>query len=165
VEKQWYLVTLAHGDFVAFLSLCLNRATSARLYFPDEPELGRGKQVFCSMPRATVSKWNGMDKCVMASFPLDPIAMELLRPWLDSNEERQSLWKYDFLSGDELFLRVEDFGVCLVLASLSDLKEFESRGLDTRLWESVSLTGEPGLTTERISDEELRRMREDLEQG
>lgn len=163
MEKQWYLVTLAQGDFAAFLSLCLDRASYARLYFPDESELGHGKQLFCSLPTATVAPWSGMEKCLMASFPLDSISTELVRAWLDPNDERQSLWKYDLWSGDGLFLRVEDFGVCLVLASPSDLKEFQSRGLDTRLWESVNLSGEPGLTTQPLSEEELRRMRDDLE--
>lgn len=165
MEKKWYLANMKDDEVSSdFLSLCMERATSFRAYFPDDPDLIRGKEVFCSLPDATSQAWEGMRGCVVVSAPLDFLSRELLRSWMDRDGERRPLWQYEFLDGDEVFLRVEDFSVYLVHAAQDDLQAFQERGIDTNLWGVINLEGDAGITVQPFSEEELRGLAEDLHQ-
>jgi hypothetical protein len=164
VEKQWYRVTMADEDNLsAFLSLCLDRATSFLAYFPEDPYLGSGKEVFCSLPRSSVTVWDGMANCAKVTAPLDFVSKELLRCWMASTEERNPLWQYELRDSEEVFFRAEDFSLYMVFASSEEMLAFRQRGIDTSMWEPIDLKGQEGIVAEQWSDEEIQQLRDDLE--
>lgn len=163
MEKQWYLVSMKDMDKEAeFVSLCLNRATAFRAYFPDDSELGGRKGVFVTLPNASVAAWEGMDGCVVVSAPLDFVSREIFRSWMTATEERKPLWQYELLEHDDVFFRAEDFFLYMVLASRTEVQEFQQQGIDTSMWHPIDLRGQEGVATEPWSDEEIRQLREDL---
>ncbi len=163
MAEQWYLVTMAdEEDAARFLYSCLDRATSFRAYFPDDPHLGGGKDLFSTLSLGVVTEWAGMASCLMVSAPLDFVSRELVKLWLVPNDDRKPLWQYEFLEDDKVFFRVEDFSVHMLLASESEVLDFQRGGIDISMWEPISLEGESGIVAQPFSSQELQELGEAL---
>lgn len=165
MEEKWYLVTVKANESVApFLALYLATATSFRAYFPEESELAAGKQPFADLPEATLSPWHGMPNCSCVEAPLSPSARALMAEWILPTTGHRPLWQYELLQDGRIILRVEDFSVYMVRVSEADLAGLSNHGIDTSLWEPITLQAQPGVKIESFTADDLRLLRNELEQ-
>lgn len=162
--EKWYLVTVRPSESVAsLLTLCLTRATSVRAYFL-EGELGAGKSRFAALPEASLAPWDGMAGCVRVEAPLSPSARALMAEWILPTRDQRPVWRYEILQDGRIILRVEDFSGYMVQASEADLAGLSSHGIDTSLWEPITLQAQLGVKPESFTDDDVRLLRDELGQ-
>ncbi|WP_229458329.1 hypothetical protein [Nostoc sp. CHAB 5715] len=56
------------------------------------------------------------------------------------------LWSYELVNDIEVLLRIEDFSVWMVFATLSELQSLEKQNIPVSQWQEISFEPEEGVT-------------------
>lgn len=123
--------------------------------------LNAGKQEFLNLPTRTISAYEGMDNSIEVTGELNMVARELFQTFMAPSFDgwKPDLWSFQFLKGNDVMLRVEDFTVGLLFLEESEVEDLLAQGVSvdgTNLEEIDSLSAEV-----RQSDVEVVRLSKD----
>ncbi len=98
----------------------------------DEEGLNAGKRVFLTMPSLTITPYAGMENSIEATGELNTAAREAFQTFMAPafQGETPDLWSFQFLQGETVMLRVEDFTVALLFLEESEVEELLAQGVD-----------------------------------
>lgn len=82
-------------------------ATCFEARFPDDPDLGEGKEQFSRLPGVTEEPWEGMEGAVKIRGEMTPEARSLFLAIAGDGDIR--LWDFILYEGDRKLLAVDDF--------------------------------------------------------
>ena len=98
----------------------------------DEDGLNAGKPQFLETPSITVSPYGGMENSIEATGELNMAARETFLIYMEPSFHgyKSDLWSFQFLKGNDVMLRVEDFTVGLLFLEESEVEELLAQGID-----------------------------------
>ena len=111
--------------------------------FDTDEGLNAGKQAFLNVPSITISPYEGMENSIEVTGKLNRVARELFLTYTapSFHGEKPDLWSFQFLKGNNVMLRVEDFTVCLLFLEESDVEDLLAQGVDgTNMQETDSFS-------------------------
>jgi hypothetical protein len=126
----------------------MERSDNFKIIFQGEKddttagELNTGKKEFLNLPLLAISTYAGMENSIELAGELNKAAQELFQNFMASsfNGLKPDLWSFQFLKGNLVNLRVEDFSVGLLFLDESELEDLTSRDIDTKNLEEVDLS-------------------------
>jgi hypothetical protein len=94
--------------------------------------LNAGKREFLSMPSITVSPYDGMENSIQVTGELDMAARKIFLTYMESAFEgyKPDLWSFQFLVGNDVILRVDDFSDGLLFLEDSEVEDLFALGVD-----------------------------------
>jgi len=94
--------------------------------------LNAGKQEFLNLPTRTISPHEGMDNSIEVTGELNMVARELFLTFMAPSFDgwKPDLWSFQFLKGNDVMLRVEDFTVGLFFLEESEVEDLLAQGVD-----------------------------------
>ncbi len=94
--------------------------------------LNAGKREFLNMPSITISAYEGMENSIEVTGELNEAARELFQTFMAPAFQgwKPDLWSFQFLKGNEVLLRIEDFTVGLLFLEESDVEDLLARGVE-----------------------------------
>ena len=97
-----------------------------------EAGLNVGKREFLQMPSITISPYEGMENSIEVTGELNKAARELFLSFMDPSfhGETSRLWSFQFLQGNKVMLRVEDFTVALLFLEQGELEDLLVLGVN-----------------------------------
>lgn len=143
----------------AILRLFLARANTYKAVFPDggEGDLAAGRADCLALDGATIVPWWGMADSSEVSGPLNDAAKALfLSPGL-------RLWHFELWQNDELVLSLEDFTLCIVHVSATELDDLKALITEPNLLEAINLRRDPGIQPVTMTSEEMDFLIEQLQ--
>lgn len=155
-RKAYLVHGLPEDLWQGVVEFYLHRAESFKVRFPNDEELGCGKNDFLSLDSIKVSPWAGMNDAIEV-FGL--LTQETRRLFASNR-----LWDFELLVGTETLLHVSDFIVRMLFATSEELHELEEIGIDTGRWVPVDLNV-PRPPVVPFSDQEVAQLREILYEG
>ena len=98
----------------------------------DAEGLNAGKQEFLAMPSITISPYKGMENSIEVTGKLNMVVRELFLSYMEPSFQgwKSDLWSFQFLKGNEVMLRVEDFSVCLLFLEENEVEDLLAQGVD-----------------------------------
>ena len=118
--------------------------------FDADTFLNAGKREFLSLPSITISPYKGMENSIEVAGELNRVARELFLSFMAPAFEgwKPDLWSFQFLKGNDVLLRVEDFTVGLLFLEESDVEDLLAEGIgvdgtDLEEIENFSAEGHP----------------------
>jgi hypothetical protein len=98
----------------------------------DADGLNAGKPEFLNMPSITISPYEGMENSIEVTGELSTAAREVFLTFMAPAFQGYipGLWSFQFLKGNEVMLRVEDFTVGLLFLEESDVEGLLAQGVD-----------------------------------
>ncbi|MBD6620823.1 hypothetical protein FNW02_35000 [Komarekiella sp. 'clone 1'] len=134
----------------SILDFYLQKADRFRAYFPGGEELSGSRPDFLALEGVSVQPWSGMMGCIVVEGTLTPAAKALIRERGNFDEDgcyhSLQLWSYELVNETEVLLRIEDFSVWIVFATLDELQSLEKQKLPVSEWQEISLESEEGVT-------------------
>ena len=123
--------------------------------------LNAGKREFLNLPSRSISAYEGMDNSIEVTGELNIASRELFQTFMAPAFEgwKPDLWSFQFLKGNEVILRVEDFTVGLLFLEERDVEDLLAQGVGvdgTNLEEIDNFSAE-----ERQSNGEVVRLNKD----
>ncbi len=94
--------------------------------------LNAGKWEFLNLPSVTISAYEGMENSIEVTGELSMAARELFQTFMAPAFEgwKPELWSFQFLQGNEVLLRIEDFTVGLLFLQESDVEDLLAQGVE-----------------------------------
>lgn len=130
------------------LDFYLKKADRFRAYFPGGEELSGSRPDFLALEGVSVQPWSGMVGCIVVEGTLTPAARALIRERGKFEEDGcyhpLQLWSYELVNETEVLLRIEDFSVWMVFATLNELQSLEKQKIPVSEWREISLEPEVG---------------------
>ncbi|MBW4689358.1 MAG: hypothetical protein KME40_30770 [Komarekiella atlantica HA4396-MV6] len=143
----------------SILDFYLRKANRFRAYFPGGEELSGSRPDFLALEGVSVQPWSGMAGCIVVDGTLTPAAKALIRERGNFDEEGHyhplQLWSYELVNETEVLLRIEDFSVWIVSATLDELQSLEKQKLPVSKWQEISLESEEGVTPLPMDESDL----------
>jgi len=98
----------------------------------DTEGLNAGKQIFLNMHSITISPYRGMENSIEVTGELNMAAQEIFQNFMKPSFQglKPDLWSFQFLKGNEVMLRVEDFTVGLLFLKEKEVKTLLAQGVD-----------------------------------
>ncbi len=90
--------------------------------------LNAGKREFLNIPSITISAYEGMENCIEVIGELNIATRKLFLTFMTPSQP--DLWSFQFLKGNDVMLRVEDFTVGLFFLEASDVEDLLAQGVD-----------------------------------
>lgn len=141
------------------LDFYLQKADRFRAYFPGGEELSGSRPDFLALEGVTVQPWSGMVGCIVVEGTLTPAARALIRERGNFEEDGcyhpLQLWSYELVNETEVLLRIEDFSVWIVFATLDELQSLETQKIPISEWQEISFAPEEGVTPLPIDASDL----------
>ncbi|MBA2680795.1 MAG: hypothetical protein H0U76_20670 [Ktedonobacteraceae bacterium] len=83
------------------------------------------------MPSITISPYGGMENSIEVTGELNMVAREAFQTFMAPSFEgwKPNLWSFQFLKGNDVMLRVEDFTVCLLFLEESEAEDLLAQGV------------------------------------
>ena len=93
--------------------------------------LNAGKREFLNQPSLTISAYEGMENSIEVKGELNAAARELFQTFMAPAFEgrKPDMWSFQFLKGNEVLLRVEDFTVGLLFLEERDVEDLLAQGI------------------------------------
>ncbi|WP_203530702.1 hypothetical protein [Thermaerobacter sp. PB12/4term] len=82
-------------------------ATHFEAHFPDDPDLGQGREAFSRLPGVTEEPWEGMEGAIKIRGEMSPDARSLFLAIAGGGDVR--LWDFILFEGERKLLAVDDF--------------------------------------------------------
>ncbi len=116
----------------------MNKSDTFRIIFQgqidtlDEGGLNAGKSQFLKMPSITISPYGGMENSIEVTGKLNTAVQEVFLTFMEPSFHgyKSDLWSFQFLKGNDVMLRVEDFSVGLLFLEESEVEELLAQGID-----------------------------------
>ncbi|MEH1839541.1 MAG: hypothetical protein V7L20_12395 [Nostoc sp.] len=133
------------------LDFYLKKADRFRAYFPGGEELSGSRPDFLALEEVSVQPWSGMVGCIVVEGTLTPAARALIRERGKFEEDGcynplEQLWSYELVNDTEVLVRIEDFSVWMVFATLDELQSLEKQKIPVSEWQEISFEPEEGVT-------------------
>lgn len=98
----------------------------------DADGLNAGKQEFLKLPSITVSPYEGMENSIEVTGELNMVARKVFQTLMTPSFHgwKSALWSFQFLKGNDVMLRVEDFTVGLLFLEESEVEDLLAQGVD-----------------------------------
>ena len=96
--------------------------------FDADEVVNAGKQEFLNMPSITISPSEGMENSIEVTGELNLVAREVFLTFMAPSTPE--LWSFQFLKGNDVMLRVEDFTVGLLFLEESEVEDLLAQGVD-----------------------------------
>lgn len=98
----------------------------------DTDGLNAGKREFLNMPSITISPYGGMENSIEVTGELNRVAREVFLSYITPAFQgyKPDLWSFQFLKGNQVMLRVEDFTVALLFLEESEVEDLLAQGVD-----------------------------------
>ncbi len=90
--------------------------------------LNAGKQEFLNMPLITISPSEAMENSIEVTGELNTVTREVFLTFMAPSQP--DLWSFQFLKGNDVMLRVEDFTVGLLFLAESEVEDLLAQGVD-----------------------------------
>lgn len=149
------------------LDFYLKKADMFRAYFPGGEELSGSRPDFLSLEEVSVQPWSGMMGCIVVEGALTSAAKALIRERGKFDEDGcyhpLQLWSYELVNETEVLLRIEDFSVWLVFATLDELQSLEKQKIFVSQWQEISFEPEEGVTPLPMDESDLEQITQALE--
>ncbi|MFN6498075.1 MAG: hypothetical protein RMX65_013845 [Nostoc sp. DedQUE01] len=143
----------------SILDFYLQKADRFRAYFPGGEELSGSRPDFLALKGVSVQPWSGIAGCIVVEGTLTPAAKALIRERGNFDEEGHyhplQLWSYELVHETEVLLRIEDFSVWLVFATLDERQSLEKQNIPIREWQEISPESEAGVTLLPMDESDL----------
>lgn len=139
--KRTFLVhSIPHfkGWKICFHSL-MEKSDTFRIIFQGNRDasdadeyLNAGKREFLNLPAITISPYKGMENSIEVTGELNKVARELFLNFMEDafHGYKPDLWSFQFLQGNDVKLRVEDFSVGLLFLEESEVEDLLAQGVD-----------------------------------
>ena len=95
--------------------------------FDADDLLNAGKQEFLNIPSITISPYQGMENSIEVTGQLNMLAREVFQTFMAPSQP--ALWSFQFLQGNDVMLRVEDFTVGLLFLEESEVEDLLAQGV------------------------------------
>jgi hypothetical protein len=101
--------------------------------------LNAGKKEFLLLPSITISPYEGMENSIEVTGALNRVAREFFLTFMAPAFDGYTpdLWSFQFLKGEDVLLRVEDFTVALLFLEESDVEDLLAQGVDRTNLEEI----------------------------
>ena len=96
--------------------------------FDADEFLNAGKQEFLNMPSITLSPYEGMENSIEVTGELNTGTREVFLTFMAPSQP--DLWSFQFLKGNDVMLRVEDFTVGLLFLEESEVEDLLAQGVE-----------------------------------
>jgi hypothetical protein len=96
--------------------------------FDADEYLNTGGKEFLNIPSITISPYEGMENSIKVTGELNIVAREVFLTFLAPSQP--DLWSFQFLKGNDVMLRVEDFTVGLLFLEESEVEDLLAQGVD-----------------------------------
>ena len=96
--------------------------------FDADEYLNTGKQEFLKLPSITISPYEGMENSIEVTGELNRAAREVFLTFMAPSQP--DLWSFQFLKGNDVMLRVEDFTVGLLFLEESEIEALLAQGVE-----------------------------------
>ncbi len=96
--------------------------------FDADTFLNAGKQEFLKLPSITISAYEGMENSIEVTGELNIVAREVFLTFMSPS--KPNLWSFQFLKGNDVMLRVEDFTVGLLFLEESEVEDLLAQGVE-----------------------------------
>ena len=137
------------------LDFYLKKADRFRAYFPGGEELSGSRPDFLALEEVSVQPWSGMVGCIVVEGTLTSAAT-LIRERGKFEEDGcyhpLQLWSYELINDTEVLLRIADFSVWTVFATLDELQSLEKQKIPVSEWQEISFEPEEGVTPRPIDE-------------
>lgn len=138
----------------AILDFYLKKADRFRAYFPEGEELSGSltgsRSDFLALEEVSVQPWSGMVDSIVVEGTLTPAAIALIRERgkldEDSCPHPLQLWFYELINDTEVLLRIADFSVWTLYATLDELQSLEKLKIPVSEWQEIFSEPEEGVT-------------------
>jgi hypothetical protein len=123
--------------------------------------LNAGKREFLNLPSLTISPYKGMENSIEVTGELNRAARELFLTFMApaSEEYKPDLWSFQFLQGNDVLLRVDDWTVGELFLEESEIEDLIAQGIDGSNWEEIDNSsaeaGQSDIEVENWNKEEL----------
>jgi len=107
----------------------------------DAEGLNAGKQEFLNLPSIRISAYGGMEDSIQVAGELKMGARELFLRFMAPAFQgyKPDLWSFQFLEGDDVVLKVEDFTVGLLFLEESEVEGLVARGVNETSLEEIDV--------------------------
>lgn len=151
------------------LDFYLKKADRFRTYFPGGEELSGSRPDFLALEGVSVQPWSGMVGCIVVEGTLTPAARALIRERGKFAEDGcyhpLQLWSYELVNETEVLLRIEDFSVWMVFATLAELQSLEEQKVPVSQWQQISLEPEVGVTPLPMDTSDLEQITQAIKEA
>ncbi len=169
MSRTGFLVKHTPQVHQSILDFYLQKANSFRAYFPAGEELSGSRPDFLALEGVSAQPWSGMVGCIVVEGTLTPAARALIQERGNFDEDGcyhpLQLWSYELANETVVLLRVGDFSVWTVFATLSELKSLEKQKIPISEWQEFSLEPEQGVTLLPIDESDLGQITQAIEEA
>lgn len=162
MTRSSFLVNSTPQIQQSVLDFYLQKADRFRAYFPEGEELSGSRPDFLALEEVSVQPWSGMAGCIVVEGTLTPAAKNLIQERGKFDEEGYyhslQLWSYELISEAEVLLRITDFSVWIVFASLDERQSLENQRIPVSEWQEISPEPEEGVTPLPIEASDLEQI-------
>lgn len=168
MSRSSFLVNSTPQIQQGILDFYLKEADRFRAYFPGGEELSGSRTDFLALEGVSVQPWSGMVGCIVVEGTLTPTARALIRErgnLEDRGCNSLQLWSYELVNETEVLLRITDFSVWMVFATLDELQSLEEQKIPISEWQEVSLEPEEGVTPLPMGESDLEQLTQAIKEA